>query len=169
LLICCRELLLVGTYLSDVHSYVGKESPNLSTEQRARVDEILRFSKRSENAEQMVFESIVCNSALRERFGYPIPANKVMWDCQGNPKMAGQGNPKKAGRGNPKKAGQGNPNKAGSSSGPSKKSRAAHKNMGTSSQAGADPISLAAVVEEGPSGPKRKSGEGPSEPPTKKG
>jgi hypothetical protein len=35
--------------------------------------------------------------------------------------------------------------------------------------AGADPISLAAVVEEGPSGPKRKSGEGPSEPPTKKG
>ena len=112
--------------------------------------------------------------ALRERFGYPIAANKVMWDRQGNPK----GNPK----GNSKKLPS---EKAGSSSlarPPSKKSRA-NKNIDPSSQAGADrqPVprtgpqssSLAPVVEEGTSGPKRKSGEGdsesPSEPQTKKG
>jgi hypothetical protein len=118
----------------------------------------------------------VTDFALRERLGYQIPADKVMWDHQGNPKKLSLSS---------EKAGSGSPAQP-----PSKKSRA-HKNIGASSKAATDsqPIWIATVhlglhlnprlkaprwlnvvVGEGSSGLKQKSGEdaSASEPPTKK-
>jgi hypothetical protein len=123
----------------------------------------------------MLFGSIVTDSALQEQLGYQIPVDKVMWDRQGNPKKLSLSSEKVA---------------SDSPARPSSKKSRAHKNIGTSSKAVADPqptrtvmafgpppqfkaqgSSSAFVVGEGSSILKRKSSENVSTsgPPSKKG
>jgi hypothetical protein len=111
----------------------------------------------------MLFRSIVIDSALRKQLGYQIPADKVMWDRQGNLKKLSLSSENVG---------------TGSLARPPSKKSLAHKNIDASSKAATDsqPIRTAAVfgpppnskaqgssstlvVEEGLSGLKQKSGE----------
>jgi hypothetical protein len=147
---CCywpTGLLLVRTSIDVYFLYARKECPKLGSEQQAQVHEILRFSQSPEKEKQMLFGSIVTDFALRERLGYQMPVDKVDMKARSSSYARS----------------------------PSKKSWA-HKNIGTSSKAGAglQPVQtatalgpspmpnaqsplLALVAEEGSSRPKQKS------------
>jgi hypothetical protein len=62
--------------------------PKLNSERQGQVNHILQSFELLENAERMLFENIVTNSAIHEHLGYQIPVEKVAWDRQGNPKKS---------------------------------------------------------------------------------
>jgi hypothetical protein len=123
----------------------------------------------------MLFGNIVTDLALCEYLGYQILADKVAWDCQGNPKKPFLPSKKVV---------------SGSLARPSSKKSWAHKNVGASNKLTVDPkpgqkdvvigpsslrrahnFVTTLVAGEESSAPKRKSSvdASPSIPPQKKG